>query len=340
MLVRFLVTSAGFLFFFSSVSAHHSDAGIDMESVIALQGVVTDFNWRNPHVYVTVSVADSGDAEVEWSLQMGTANGLTRRGWSRDSLKPGDRVTVRAHASEDRRPYAIIESIDREGGLALAPLSAEADVNARADSLTGNWLADASKLIAYPGGYDGFFSAQLVLTDAARAAQAAYDPLGSENPESTCDGRATPAAIVSSRLYMLQFEIIEAEEIIKIRSEYFDEERTIYMDGRDHPDPSELLKTGHSVGRWEDDVLVVDTTNFIAHRSPYQIGIPAGNQKHVIERYQLIEDGARMAVEFILEDPEYLAEPLLHSRELVYSPHMTMFQFDCDPDATSRFLRD
>jgi hypothetical protein len=54
----------------------------------------------------------------------------------------------------------------------------------------------------------------------------------------------------------------------------------------------------------------------------------------------LIEDGARIAAEFVLEDPEYLAKPLTHSRELVYSPHMTMFRFDCDPDATSRFLRD
>jgi len=41
-----------------------------------------------------------------------------------------------------------------------------------------------------------------------------------------------------------------------------------------------------------------------------------------------------------LEDPEYLDEPMTHARELVYSPHMQRFQFNCDPEATSRFLAD
>ena len=42
-----------------SVSAHHSDAGIDMEGVVAFQGTVTEFHWRNPHVYVLVETTDA-----------------------------------------------------------------------------------------------------------------------------------------------------------------------------------------------------------------------------------------------------------------------------------------
>jgi hypothetical protein len=57
-----------------------------------------------------------------------------------------------------------------------------------------------------------------------------------------------------------------------------------------------------------------------------------------VERYQLTEDGTRIELEFILEDPEYLAEPLIHSRELIYSPHMEMFRFNCDLETTRRFL--
>ena len=58
----------------------------------------------------------------------------------------------------------------------------------------------------------------------------------------------------------------------------------------------ELYKTGFfaDVQLFRDgDVLVVDTRNFAFHRSPYQMGVPSGNQKHVVERYQLIEDGAQ-----------------------------------------------
>lgn len=83
---------------------------------------------------------------------------------------------------------------------------------------------------------------------------------------------------------------------------------------------------------------MIDTANFADHRSPYQIGVPSGAQKHVVERYRLIDEGRRVLVEFTLEDPEYIVEPLSHSRELVYAPGMTIQRFDCDPDSTRRFL--
>ena len=43
-------------------------------------------------------------------------------------------------------------------------------------------------------------------------------------------------------------------------------------------------------------------------------------------------------IEFVLEDPEYLAEPLRHERELIYTPQLELLRFDCDPGATRRFL--
>jgi hypothetical protein len=110
------------------------------------------------------------------------------------------------------------------------------------------------------------------------------------------------------------------------------------MDGRPHPDSSETFVTGHSIGRWEGDTLVVDTANFDDHRSPYQVGVPSGPQKHVVEKYRLHDDGTRIAMEFMLEDPEYLAEPLVHARDLIYSSHLEMFFGGCDPEITKRFL--
>ena len=85
-------------------------------------------------------------------------------------------------------------------------------------------------------------------------------------------------------------------------------------------------------------MLVIDTRNFADNRSPYQNGIPSGAQKHVVERYRLHPDGTRMTVEFTLEDPEYIVGSMIHSRELVYSPHIEMTPFDCDPEATQGFL--
>ncbi|HEY5624432.1 MAG TPA: DUF6152 family protein, partial [Gammaproteobacteria bacterium] len=322
----------------TGASAHHSDAGIDMDSIVAFEGVVTEFHYRNPHVYVLVDVENEAGETVEWDFQMGPVSVISRRGWERGSLVPGDRVIIRGHPSRDGRPYAILESIDKEGGLLLGTAPEPPDIVPPATSIEGKWLADRGATMDYPGGFDGFFLAQLELTDAGRAAMEAYDPLSAENPESTCVGRPTPAALVSSSLYLMEIGVDEGAEIITIRSEYFDEERTIYMDGRDHPDPGERFVTGHSIGRWDGDTLIVDTRNFADHRSPYQIGVPSGAQKHVVETYRLSDDGTDIELTFMLEDPEYIAEPMNHSRLLHHSPHLEMYLGGCDPDATSRFV--
>ena len=336
--VKYTALFAAALGLASPVSGHHSDAGIDMQSVIAFDGTVIEFNWRNPHVYVTVETTDERGEPREWAVQLSGRNGLTRRGWTRDSLSSGDRIRVRAHPAYGGRPYAIWQSIEKLDGIALPTVTDAPEVTASTSTLSGVWTADAGALDSYPGGFDGFFRAQLVLTEKGKAAAARYDALSNENPESTCIGRPTPAALISTSLYLLEIEISADDEIIFIRSENFDEERTIYMDGRGHPENGERFTTGHSTGRWEGDVLVVDTMNFADHRSPYQIGVPSGAQKHVVERYRLTEGGTRIALEFVLEDPEYLARPLTHSRELIYSPQLELFRFDCDPEVARRFV--
>jgi len=345
--VRFVTIVAAALALPAPVLGHHSDAGIDMNSVVKLEGTVTEFNWRNPHVYFTMETTDERGQQVEWTLQMVSTITVTRMGWTRDSLASGDRVTVWTHPSQDGRPYGIMDSIEKEGGVPLPtafdresadPLFPDRDVQASTSTLEGRWMADASRLTRYPGGFDGFFKAQLTLTEKGRAARAAYNELSDDNPESTCIGRPTPAMIVSTNIYPIELQFNEDEETITIRTEYFDEVRTVYMDGRGHPDGGERTLSGHSVGSWEGDVLVVDSRNFADHRSPYQIGVSSGAQKHVVERYRLTEGGTHMVVEFMLEDPEFIAEPLTHARDLIYSPHMEMSVFDCDPEATRRFV--
>ena len=61
----------------SPTSGHHSDAGVDTESVVAFEGTVREFAWLNPHAYVVVETQQSGEA-VEWELQMGSISGLIR----------------------------------------------------------------------------------------------------------------------------------------------------------------------------------------------------------------------------------------------------------------------
>lgn len=345
-LMRQLTTLTAALFSFAApLQGHHSDAGLDMESVVTLEGTITEYSWRNPHIYFMVETTDGRGERIEWTVQTSPTFSAARRGWTRESLLVGDRVTVEAHPARDGRPYGLLYAIEKEGGIVLPTASnlggfrpVEPQATANTSTLEGIWMANRSELISYPGGFDGFFRANLSLTEEGSAAQARYDEFSDENPESQCIGRPTPAMIVSSDLFPLQIEFDEDEEIIMIRSGFWDEERTVYMDGRAHPESSVRFPSGHSIGRWDQDTLVVDTANFTEHRSPYQIGVPSGFQKHVVERYRLNEEGTRIVVEFVLEDPQYISEPLTHTRELIYSPQMEMPRYDCDPGATRRFL--
>ena len=331
------VTILASLLFMAISWGHHSDAGLDMDNITIVEGTVTGYYFRNPHVYFTVAVPDASGETVEWSMQMGSAITSARRGWTPDSLVEGDVVRVEIHASVDGRPYGIADYVDKEGGvISNAPFYEPAET-ASTDSLEGLWMAVSSELVVYPGGFDGFFRAQLTLNGKALAAQASYDELSAENPNSTCVGRPTPAMIVMSAYYPLEIEFLD-NDIIAIRREFYDEERLVYMDGRAHPDVSQRFDRGHSIGFWDGDVLVVDTRNFSDNRSPYQIGVPSGAEKHVVERYELADDGQSVFVEFVLEDPEYLIGSMTHRRELVYAPDYEMMSFECDIESSRRFI--
>lgn len=348
-----LMACASILAFSNATLAHHSDAGLDDNLVVALEGKVTEFSWRQPHVYISVETMENGEPVI-WAVQLASVNGLARQGWNANSLVPGDEIFVRVNPATNGRKYGKISSIERADGtpVAVAPGAPEVST-ARTDSLTGIWTSRRSGTAPRPPpepepaadgappcntGFDCFFRTNLVLTDAGKAAAESFDPLSADNPEATCVGRPTPSALVSAGGYLLAFDLSDAEEKIVIRSEWFNEERTIWMDGRTHPDASETLVTGHSIGHWEGDTLVIDTRNFDDHRSPYQIGVPSGSQKHVVERYRLNDDGMSMQAEFMLEDPEFIAESFTNRKNLYFSPHLEMLATDCDINNTSRFL--
>ena len=336
--MRYTTVFATALVLVSPASGHHSNASMNRDSVVSFEGTITQFNWQNPHVYFIVETTNGRGEQVEWTVQTDSTNIRARRGWTRESLSSGDRVALRAYPAQDGRRYALLISIEKEGGIVLPMASEALEVTASTLTLEGVWMADTSKLARYAGGLAGFFNAQLELTEKGTAAQVAFSERSDENPGTTCIGMPTPLTIVTTHLYPLEIQFNEDEETIVIRSEFFDEERTVYMDGRGHPEGGDRILTGHSIGWWDGDVLVVDTRNFADHRSPYQSGVPSGAQKHVVERYRLTEDGTRIAVEFMLEDPEYVAEPMTHTRELIYSPHLLMSRYDCDPQTTRRFL--
>jgi hypothetical protein len=95
--------------------AHHSFAMFDNDRSITIEGTVKEYQWTNPHAWVQVMVKDPSGREVEWSVEAGSPNGLSRQGWSRHSAKAGDHATVVIHPLKDGKAGGSLVSMEING---------------------------------------------------------------------------------------------------------------------------------------------------------------------------------------------------------------------------------
>lgn len=96
--------------------AHHSVAGYDNTKETELHGVIKEFNWRNPHVYVVWEVKDASGKVTEWAGEMNSPTSMIQVGMNRNSLKPGDEVVITVNPSKTGNPLGIIRKITMADG--------------------------------------------------------------------------------------------------------------------------------------------------------------------------------------------------------------------------------
>jgi hypothetical protein len=81
--------------------AHHSSAMFDQTKTVVLNGTVKQFLWTNPHCFIQLMVKNAQGVDEEWSLEMTAPLHLQRLGWTKSSLKPGEKVTIKIHPLRD-----------------------------------------------------------------------------------------------------------------------------------------------------------------------------------------------------------------------------------------------
>jgi hypothetical protein len=144
---------------------------------------------------------------------------------------------------------------------------------------------------------------------------------------------------------LFPIELLEAPGELVILREASGIPRRIYLDGRGHPAEDELVATwnGHSIGRWDGDVLVVDTvgTNGRA-RAANGVGsnaqvssadadprFPVSDELHLVERLRLVANGEMLEDELTIEDPKYYTEPVVLKHYFQRRPDIDMLEYFC-----------
>ncbi len=110
----------GLLISVPSLFAHHGLAAFDTTHTVKMQGVVTEFQWINPHAYIYADLKDENGKVSSWKLEMGSLGMLTRfGGWNRNTVKPGDHVTVQGFRAKDGSSYMSLGKIELPNGQTL-----------------------------------------------------------------------------------------------------------------------------------------------------------------------------------------------------------------------------
>ena len=342
-----------------TASAHHGFGNFDTSKEVTLKGTLTGLDFVNPHSYVYLAVVGDDGAKQPYRCEMRAATVLKRSGWSPDMFKPGEPITITG-APDRFDPHSCYvntivfadgTSADRYAQLSKPAQPAAAAATPRParlpsgePNISGDWapeqvvmtdprgksgaLVPVSQVGNYkpgerpapPPGGGGFGRPRVEFTAAGKEAADKFRNFSPEdNPRMRCE--------TTSILFDWTFDgpvdrITQSGDTITLQYGQYGFTRTIHMNA-EHPAKIEPSRAGHSTGRWENDVLVVDTIGF----APGVLNPPITNsaQLHVIERFVLDPVAMKITRSYTATDPvifngEYTGSDTIGVADVPYSP--------------------
>ena len=105
------LAAAGLLIVSGPLFAHHGTASFDTTKDVVLKGTVTEWIWANPHCFLKFDAKDETGGVRNWAVEASNPTDMTKRGWTRNSFKIGDEVTITLQAVKNGAPIGRIRSI-------------------------------------------------------------------------------------------------------------------------------------------------------------------------------------------------------------------------------------
>ncbi len=326
------------IFLGSGTFAHHTTLGFfDPSTTVEIEGVLKSLSMVNPHVRFVVTVTGPDGKAVDWDVETAAYSVLRAKGVEPDFMQAGDRIRVAGAASRRGLPELNARNILLESGKEVVTLitaepyfaaegaglldpvyseSVEAEAQRTAEGIFRVWSTVMGDRASFP-----MFSGNYPLTEAAEQARAAWEP--DSEDLLACWSKGMPHMMITP----LPIAFERMGEDIRLRFEEDDTARTIHMSGSVPPtDDYGLL--GHSTGRWEDNVLVVETSNIDAPRFDDR-GVPQSRDMTLVERFTLSEDEARLDYRVTITDPVNFTESFDLTRYWTWRPEIPVGTWNC-----------
>ena len=328
-------------------AAHHSVAAeFDTALQGELAGEITRVWFANPHVRYRLTITDDNGATEDWELQGGNVTNLARINWTADSLQVGDRVTVAGDFGRDGARKLRIQRLTTSDGRVFPPNSGPRNqrntVTASAAKDYGYGAAGVNRPVDLTGPWRNDYRWSVTVDD-LEPKPTPFTAAGRRLFEATepwHDYALRCVAVGLPRAFGAPYNV----DIVDAGSHYLfvyiehNTPRWVWMDGRTAPADWPATSMGFSVGHWEDDVLVIETT----HLTPGWLdgsGLPmTGEGTRIVERYQFSDDRLTIDRTMTIYDP-YYTEPVVRQRYSARGDDVQIIeQAPCDPDSYYRDL--
>jgi hypothetical protein len=116
---RFLGIAGTVLMLAAPAFAHHSFAMFDYNKEVTITGELKDLQWTNPHIHILLNVPNGRGGMAEWDVEGGTPGNLRRTGWSRDVIKPGEKVSIVIHPLKNGTTGGMLVTAKRGDGTVI-----------------------------------------------------------------------------------------------------------------------------------------------------------------------------------------------------------------------------
>lgn len=324
--------------------AHHAIVSTyDVQKTTSVQGVVTEFLFKNPHARVYFDVTDEDGAVTKWVGDGSASTILRREGWNSETLEPGDFIQIIGSSSRDGSPMVMMDSVsllNDDGTIANEiygsvedfsltyaaqlielPLELEEGI----PNLTGIWTGQGSP-VTPPR------AIQPVLSEVGQAIQATYDI--TTDPQVFCD---TPGIVRQGGMTPHGVKITQNQDSVVFDYEEYGITHIAYFDANK---ANTGIKThmGDSVARYQDGALIVETHNLLSEQM-HAGSNRMSDQATVVQTYTRVDEpgvSSLLEIKTKISDPLHFAEDLEFTNTKIVSAPYEFIENGCVPPLRER----